>query len=280
MVRQRAPRTLKRWSKCSRVSTLWRLATRAAGRGDYQPVGPASGCPAQRTVRGWRRRGHWRKPWSTRSAAAGRATNPDIATIQWLEHEVPATKAALFSSRTIARFCRNLRPASWRLIAAASSTGPATTPTTQLKEQALKEEETRNALFDKRLAQEENWIRQGIKARRTRNEGRVRALKAMRDERASALPSRARPRYKLHPAKNLYKLLSAPSYGCSGQTLLSNFKLKIMRGDRVGIIGKTTAWAKPLCASAGPAAPDLGSVKIGTNLTIGYFDQVRDGRSG
>ena len=73
----------------------------------------------------------------------------------------------------------------------------------QLKEQALEEEETRNALFDKRLAQEEAWIRQGIKARRTRNEGRVRALKAMRDERAKRLTKQGKARYKLRLARNL-----------------------------------------------------------------------------
>ena len=98
----------------------------------------------------------------------------------------------------------------------------------------MEDEETRNALFDKRLAQEETWIRQGIKARRTRNEGRVRALKAMRDERSKRLNKQGKAQIQIASGEESGRKVieaRAITHGFAGKPLLSNFKLKIMRGS-------------------------------------------------
>lgn len=145
--------------------------------------------------------------------------------------------------------------------------------------QQLAAEERANELFDKKLAQEEVWIRQGIKARRTRNEGRVRDLKKMREERAQRRERQANANFAIESgglsgkivvdAENLTKTYN-------GQTLVKNFSTKILRGDRVGFIGangmgKTTL----LRLLLGQLAPDGGTVKTGTKLELAYFDQLR-----
>jgi len=148
------------------------------------------------------------------------------------------------------------------------------------KRKANHDEDRQNAQFDKKLAEEETWIRQGIKARESRNEGRVRALEEMRELRAQRI---SRPRSpKIHV--NESDLLSGRkvievrnvSHAYGERQLLKNFSLRVMRGERIGIIGnngigKTTL----LRILLGEVKPDAGSVKIGTNLEFAYFDQLR-----
>lgn len=150
----------------------------------------------------------------------------------------------------------------------------------EFREQQLAEEERHNALFDKRLAEEEKWIRQGIKARRTRNEGRVRALKAMRDERTQRRERQGSANLQLNSAGISGKLVAEVndvSHGWSDQLVVRNFSSVIVRGDRIGLIGPNGAGKSTLLKIIlGQLEPNDGSVKCGTNLEIAYFDQLRD----
>lgn len=149
------------------------------------------------------------------------------------------------------------------------------------KEQELAAEATANALFDKKLAQEEVWIRQGIKARRTRNEGRVRALKAMRDERASRVERQGRASFQLEAAdasgKRVIELENV-SFAWPGQSpLVRNLTTNVLRGDRIGLIGNNGSGKSTLLKlMLGKLEPVSGTVKHGTKLEVAYFDQLRD----
>ena len=148
------------------------------------------------------------------------------------------------------------------------------------REQQLEAEEKANSEFDKRLAEEERWIRQGIKARRTRNEGRVRALKKMREERRERRELSGKARFELETAEVSGKIVIEAKkicHGYGGTPLIRNFSTRIMRGDRIGFIGvngsgKTTL----LKILLGELQPDEGEVKLGTNLELLYFDQLRN----
>ncbi|PWV65643.1 ATP-binding cassette ATPase Uup [Plasticicumulans acidivorans] len=147
------------------------------------------------------------------------------------------------------------------------------------KAAALEEEARHNALFDKKLAQEEAWIRQGIKARRTRNEGRVRALKALREERAQRRELQGKANFNLEEAASSGKLVieaTQLSYAWDGQPVVRDFSTRIMRGDRIGLIGPNGAGKTTLLRLLlGRLAPDSGTVRLGTKLEIAYFDQLR-----
>ncbi|MDH3379965.1 MAG: ATP-binding cassette domain-containing protein [Gammaproteobacteria bacterium] len=147
------------------------------------------------------------------------------------------------------------------------------------KQKTLQDEARHNALFDKRLAQEEAWIREGIKARRTRNEGRVRALQAMRLERAKRLQPLGKARVRLQVATpSGRKVIDARrlSYRYGGAPVIDDFSIKIMRGDRLGIVGNNGVGKSTLLRLLiGDLSPQQGAVKLGTHLDIGYFDQQR-----
>ncbi len=147
------------------------------------------------------------------------------------------------------------------------------------RDEALAEEAKANKLFDKRLAEEEVWIRKGIQARRTRNEGRVRALVKMRKERAERRNRTRNVKMQITEAERSGRLVVRAeniSYSYEGNPLIRNFSTEISRGDRVGIVGpngcgKTTL----LKILLGELSPQAGTVRLGSNLQIAYFDQMR-----
>ena len=147
------------------------------------------------------------------------------------------------------------------------------------REAVLEAESTQNALFDKRLAEEEAWIRQGIKARRTRNEGRVRALLKMRRERRERRELEGRVTMRLEAGESSgRRIIVAEGVTChyGGVPIIDDFSTTILRGDKVGVmgpngVGKTTL----LRILLGDLPPDQGTVTLGTRLQVAYFDQLR-----
>lgn len=149
----------------------------------------------------------------------------------------------------------------------------------EYRDAALAEEETSNKLFDKRLAEEEIWIRKGIQARRTRNEGRVRALLKMREERANRRNRTGSVNMQITEAERSGKLVVRAenvSFCYEGSEIIKDFSVEISRGDRVGIVGENGCGKTTLLKILlGELSPDKGSVRLGTNLQIAYFDQMR-----
>ncbi|MBS8239280.1 ATP-binding cassette domain-containing protein [Marinobacter lipolyticus] len=150
----------------------------------------------------------------------------------------------------------------------------------ELKEKALEEEERQNALFDKRLKQEEAWIRQGIKARRTRNMGRVRALKAMREEHRQRRVRGGTASFAVEDAARSGKLVvEAREAGFrypDGSSVISDMNLTVLRGDKIGLVGENGTGKTTLVRLLlGDLKPTEGSIRLGTNLEVAYFDQLR-----
>src|SRR5262245_33158001 len=147
------------------------------------------------------------------------------------------------------------------------------------KEAALAEEETQNALFDKKRAEEEVWIRTGIKARRTRNEGRVRALERLRELRKARRDRQGDVRMRAVEADRSGRLVieaKDAAFGyLPGQPVIQNLTTLVMRGDKLGIIGPNGSGKTTLLRLLlGEIAPQSGNVRQGTNLEIAYFDQL------
>lgn len=203
----------------------------------------------------------------------------DISTIEWLEHKVRSFSGSVIFITHDRIFLQKLATRIVEIDRGQLLSWPGNYQNyLQLKEKALEDERTQNALFDKKLAQEEDWIRQGIKARRTRNEGRVRALMAMRDERAQRIKQQGKARIAIEKGESSgRKVITAKniSHAYAGQQLMTQLDLKIMRGDRIGLIGNNGVGKSTLLKILlGMIKPDTGTVKLGTNLQIAYFDQV------
>ena len=149
-----------------------------------------------------------------------------------------------------------------------------------LKAAQLDNESTQNALFDKKLAQEEIWIRQGIKARRTRNEGRVRSLKKLRVERAQRRELQGRVRLKTQDSETSGKIVieaESLEFHWPDKPVVDNFSCKILRGEKIGIIGANGCGKSTLIQLLlGNLEPLRGSIKLGTKLEVAYFDQLRE----
>jgi len=148
------------------------------------------------------------------------------------------------------------------------------------KEEALANEAVQRDKFDKKLAEEEAWLRQGIKARRTRNEGRVRALLAMREERAARREQIGSVRLQVEQAEQSGKLVfeaRGVSKAYDGRPVVNDFSTRIMRGDRIGLIGPNGAGKTTLLRLLlGEIAPDTGEVRHGANVQVAYYDQQRE----
>jgi ATP-binding cassette subfamily F protein uup len=148
------------------------------------------------------------------------------------------------------------------------------------KDEMLHAEDKANKRFDKKLAQEEVWIRQGIKARRTRNEGRVRALQKMREERGQRRERESLATMSMQETERSGKLVVEVehlTYAWEGKPVIKDFSTSILRGDKVGIIGANGSGKTTLInLLLGLIVPQQGTVKLGTKLEVAYFDQLRD----
>jgi ATP-binding cassette subfamily F protein uup len=149
----------------------------------------------------------------------------------------------------------------------------------QRKEEADAAREKQEALFDKKLAREEAWIRQGIKARRTRNEGRVRALEKMRRIRGQRQQAVGKTRLKIEEGRrsgNLVAKIEQVGFAYEDREIVRDFSTTLMRGDKVGLIGPNGAGKTTLLRILlGQLTPQQGSVRLGSNLRVAYFDQLR-----
>ena len=148
------------------------------------------------------------------------------------------------------------------------------------RQDLLDAEEKQNAAFDRKLAEEEVWIRQGIKARRTRNEGRVRALKKLREERSQRRVRTGNVRMEAAEGQRSGQLVleaTNVTFGWDATPVVEDFSTLISRGDRVGIVGRNGAGKTPLIKLLlGEISPQSGTVRLGTNLQVIYFDQLRE----
>ena len=204
----------------------------------------------------------------------------DIATIRWLEDRVFSYDGAVLFITHDRAFLQRLATRIVEIDRGKLTSWPGDYANfLRRKEKALEDEAVATEEFDKKLDQEEAWIRQGIKARRTRNEGRVRALQKMRNERADRLTQENRARIHIEEAEQSgRKVIRAKnvSYAYGSDKVIEGFSIKIDRGDRIGLIGNNGVGKTTLLRLLlGQLQPQSGTIKHGTNLEIGYFDQLR-----
>ncbi|KAF0182505.1 MAG: ATP-binding cassette subfamily F uup [Nitrospirae bacterium] len=204
----------------------------------------------------------------------------DIDSIQWLEEFLRDFRGSVVFTTHDRQFLRTLATRIVELDRGKLTDWPGDYETYLKRRQAeLDAEAAHNALFDKKLAREEAWIRQGIKARRTRNEGRVTALKEMRRERRERRQQSGSALMRMNESERSGKLvLEANSirHSYDGRPVINDFSTVIQRGDKIGIVGPNGAGKTTLLRILiGELQPDCGSVRRGTRLEIAYFDQHR-----
>ncbi|MGI9238092.1 MAG: ATP-binding cassette domain-containing protein, partial [Woeseiaceae bacterium] len=204
----------------------------------------------------------------------------DIATIEWLEDRIYNYPGAVLFITHDRAFLQRLATRIVEIDRGKLTSWPGDYDNyLKRKEKVLEDEATADARFDKKLEQEEVWVRQGIKARRTRNEGRVRTLQKMREEREARIGNEGAARIHIEEAERSgHKVLRARniSYSYGKEEVIRNFSTKIMRGDRIGLIGNNGVGKTTLLRLLlGELEPATGTIKRGTNLEIGYFDQLR-----
>ncbi len=204
----------------------------------------------------------------------------DIPAIEWLEKQLQDFRGAILFVTHDRQFLQNVANTIVELDRGALYSWRGDYRSFLVyREQELAAQEKANKLFDKKLAQEEQWIRQGIKARRTRNEGRVRALKSMRDQHRERRAQQGRADFSLDQAARSGKIvveLKGVSHSYDDTPLIADFSTTILRGDRIGLVGANGAGKSTLLKLLlGELQPRQGEVKIGSNLHIAYFDQLR-----
>ncbi|MEQ1961713.1 ABC transporter ATP-binding protein [Xenorhabdus khoisanae] len=204
----------------------------------------------------------------------------DIDTIEWLENFLKDFNGSLVFISHDRSFIRNMATRIIDLDRGKLTSWPGNYDKyLEGKEEALRVEELQNAEFDKKLAQEEVWIRQGIKARRTRNEGRVRALKALRVEHSERRNVMGAAKMQVEEATRSGKIvfeMENVNYQIGDKTLVKNFSAQVQRGDKIALVGpngcgKTTL----LKLMLGNLSADSGRMHCGTKLEVAYFDQHR-----
>lgn len=205
----------------------------------------------------------------------------DIDAIRWLEEFLPRHPATLIFVTHDRMFLRKLANRIWEIDRGRLFDWSCDYDTfIKRKEAELAAEEKQQALFDKKLAQEEVWIRQGIKARRTRNEGRVRALEAMRLQRQQRQVRTGNVKMTIEEGQRSGTLIVAAegvSFAHAERPIVQGLTTTIFRGDKVGIIGPNGAGKTTLLRLLlGQLTPQQGSIRLGTNLQIAYFDQLRN----
>ncbi len=204
----------------------------------------------------------------------------DIAAIDWLESFLAEFKGAIVFISHDREFIHRLATRIIDLDRGQISSWPGNYDQYLAgKEEALRVEELQQAEFDKKLAQEEVWIRQGIKARRTRNEGRVRALKALRRERQERRDVQGTARLQVDEAQRSGKLVFEAEhlgFDIAERTLINDFTFQVLRGDKIALIGPNGCGKTTLIKLLlGQLQPMRGSLRCGTKLDVAYFDQYR-----
>lgn len=204
----------------------------------------------------------------------------DIGSIDWLEKYLQGLNCSVVFVTHDRAFLNAVANNIIELDRGNLTQWPGNYETYQIKKQEqLEVEAQHNALFDKKLAQEETWIRQGIKARRTRNEGRVRALEAMREQHRDRRKRSGTVKMSANAADRSGKIVfetDAVSFGFADKNIVDNLSVSIMRNDRLGIVGPNGCGKSTLInLLLGKLEPQQGSIKLGTQLQIAYFDQLR-----
>jgi ATP-binding cassette subfamily F protein uup len=204
----------------------------------------------------------------------------DVAAIQWLEQFFMNFKGAIIFISHDRAFIRALASRIIDLDRGELTSHPGNyAEYLERKQKMLETEQQHNALFDKKLAEEEVWIRQGIKARRTRNEGRVRALKALRNERAARVEQLGKVEFAIEQSQKSGKLVfetKGVNVSFKGEAVLKDLNVLVMRGDRIALVGPNGVGKSTLIKTLlGEYNADSGEIKRGTNLEVAYFDQHR-----